>query len=126
MRPFQYHIRGSVIHARGLPFGGALGGFGLGLFQIPNNRIVFASALAERSAAAGGLQGSVRLAGQAFGSLMMSRSWPAHPLRSRRASRRGWRLCAVAAALGSALAMQRSAHPVSLRWFIGFEKGEVS
>lgn len=56
----------------GLVVGAVLSGFGFGLFQVPNNRIMFLSAPAERSAAAGGLQGSSRLAGQTLGSLMTS------------------------------------------------------
>jgi DHA2 family multidrug resistance protein-like MFS transporter len=47
-------------------------GLGFGLFQVPNNRNMFLSAPRERSAAAGGLQGSARLAGQTAGGVVMS------------------------------------------------------
>ena len=53
-----------------LAIGAALGGLGFGLFQVPNNRTLFLSAPAERSAAAGGLQGSARLLGQTLGALV--------------------------------------------------------
>lgn len=49
-----------------------LSGIGFGLFQVPNNRNMFLSAPAGRSAAAGGLQGTARLAGQTLGALMLS------------------------------------------------------
>ncbi|MBV9931154.1 MAG: MFS transporter [Alphaproteobacteria bacterium] len=52
--------------------GALLGGVGFGLFQVPNNRRMFLSAPAERSAATGGLQGSARLAGQTTGALVLS------------------------------------------------------
>lgn len=47
-------------------------GFGFGLFQVPNNRILFLSAPLSRSAAAGGMQGTARLAGQTSGSILMT------------------------------------------------------
>ncbi len=50
-----------------LAIGAALSGLGFGLFQVPNNRIMFLSAPPERSAAAGGMQGSARLIGQTIG-----------------------------------------------------------
>jgi DHA2 family multidrug resistance protein-like MFS transporter len=55
------------------PIGGCalLCGIGFGLFQISNNRILFLSAPADRSAAAGGLQGTARLAGQTAGALLV-------------------------------------------------------
>ena len=45
---------------------------GFGLFQVPNNRNMFLSAPRGRSAAAGGLQGTARLAGQTGGAIVMS------------------------------------------------------
>jgi DHA2 family multidrug resistance protein-like MFS transporter len=54
-----------------LAIAAALGGLGFGLFQVPNNRTLFLTAPPERSAAAGGLQGSARLVGQTFGALVM-------------------------------------------------------
>lgn len=47
-------------------------GLGFGLFQVPNNRTMFLSAPAERSGAAGGLQGTARLAGQTAGAVIMT------------------------------------------------------
>ena len=47
-------------------------GLGFGLFQVPNNRNMFLSAPRERSGAAGGMQGTARLAGQTAGSVIMS------------------------------------------------------
>lgn len=50
----------------------ALAGFGFGLFQSPNNRNMFLAAPADRSGAAGGLQGTARVAGQTLGALMVA------------------------------------------------------
>lgn len=61
-------IRDSIVP---LAVGAALCGLGFGLFQVPNNRIMFLSASPERSAAAGGMQGSARLIGQTTGALAM-------------------------------------------------------
>ena len=47
-------------------------GLGFGLFQVPNNRNVFLSAPPERAGAAGGMQGTARLAGQTAGGVAMS------------------------------------------------------
>lgn len=47
-------------------------GTGFGLFQAPNNRNLFLAAPAERSGAAGGMQGTARLTGQTAGALMMT------------------------------------------------------
>lgn len=49
-----------------------LAGVGFGLFQSPNNRNMFLSAPAERSGAAGGMQGTARVTGQTLGVLMMA------------------------------------------------------
>ncbi|WP_422062320.1 MFS transporter [Sphingopyxis sp.] len=48
----------------------ATGGIGFGLFQTPNNRNMFLAAPVERSASAGGLQGTARLIGQTLGGLI--------------------------------------------------------
>ncbi|MDQ0390341.1 MFS transporter [Labrys monachus] len=45
----------------------AICGFGFGLFQSPNNRIIIASAPRERSGGASGLQSTGRLLGQSMG-----------------------------------------------------------
>ena len=47
-------------------------GAGFGLFQVPNNRNLFLSAPAARSAAAGGMQGTARLAGQTLGAVVIT------------------------------------------------------
>jgi DHA2 family multidrug resistance protein-like MFS transporter len=47
-------------------------GLGFGLFQVPNNRNMFLSTPAERSGAAGGMQGTARLVGQTIGGIGMS------------------------------------------------------
>lgn len=47
-------------------------GLGFGLFQVPNNRNMFLSAPAERSGAAGGMQGTARLSGQTAGAVLMT------------------------------------------------------
>lgn len=47
-------------------------GFGFGLFQTPNNRIIFLAASVDRAASAGGVQGTARLLGQASGAVMAS------------------------------------------------------
>jgi MFS transporter, DHA2 family, multidrug resistance protein len=49
-----------------------LSGLGFGLFQVPNNRNMFLAAPRERSAAAGGMQGTARLTGQTIGALIMT------------------------------------------------------
>jgi DHA2 family multidrug resistance protein-like MFS transporter len=47
-------------------------GLGFGLFQGPNNQNMFLAAPRERSAAAGGMQGTARLAGQTAGAVTMT------------------------------------------------------
>lgn len=47
-------------------------GIGFGLFQVPNNQNMFLAAPHERSAAAGGMQGTARLAGQTAGAVIMT------------------------------------------------------
>ena len=47
-------------------------GLGFGLFQVSNNRNMFLSAPLQRSGAAGGMQGTARLAGQTAGGVIMS------------------------------------------------------
>jgi DHA2 family multidrug resistance protein-like MFS transporter len=49
----------------------SLCGVGFGLFQVPNNRNMFLAAPVERSGAAGGMQGTARLAGQTAGSVIV-------------------------------------------------------
>ncbi len=60
----------------------ALSGLGFGLFNVPNNRNLFLSAPRERSGAAGGMQGTARLTGQATGALIMTLLFAARPVES--------------------------------------------
>ncbi len=55
-------------------------GAGFGLFQVPNNRNMFLAAPPERSAAAGGLQGTARLTGQTGGALLVAFVLSAAPI----------------------------------------------
>ena len=47
-------------------------GLGFGFFQTPNNRNMLLAAPRERSGAAGGMQGTARLAGQTTGAVIMT------------------------------------------------------
>lgn len=49
-----------------------LGGFGFGLFQTPNNRALLAGVPRNRSSAAGGMQATVRVYGQSFGTALVA------------------------------------------------------
>lgn len=94
-----------------LAAGAALCGLGFGLFQVPNNRTLFLSAPVERSAAAGGMQGSARLIGQTLGALLMGFLFA--NASSMIAPRIGFgvgALFALAAAIISVLALQRPSH----------------
>jgi DHA2 family multidrug resistance protein-like MFS transporter len=48
----------------------ALCGFGFGIFQSPNNRMMLTSAPRERAGAAGGMLGTARLTGQTIGAVL--------------------------------------------------------
>jgi len=48
----------------------AMCGFGFGVFQSPNNRMMLMAAPRERAGAAGGMLGTARLTGQTFGAVM--------------------------------------------------------
>ncbi|HYD11456.1 MAG TPA: MFS transporter [Allosphingosinicella sp.] len=61
----------ATAQAAPLALGAIMAGFGFGLFQVPNNRTLFLAASPERSATAGGLQGSARLLGQTLGSVLI-------------------------------------------------------
>jgi DHA2 family multidrug resistance protein-like MFS transporter len=94
-----------------LAIGAALSGLGFGLFQVPNNRTMFLTAPPERSAAAGGLQGSARLLGQTFGALIAGLLFACAPaLAAPRLSLALGSLFAVAAALVSALEVRTASH----------------
>ena len=87
-----------------LAIGAVLSGLGFGLFQVPNNRTLFLTAPADRGAAAGGMQGTARLAGQTLGALLTGFLFASAPAMI--APRIGFALAsmfAIAAALVSAL-----------------------
>ena len=50
----------------------ALAGFGFGIFQTPNNKVLIASAPRERSGGASGIQSTARLAGQSLGVALLA------------------------------------------------------
>ncbi|MBL6457117.1 MFS transporter [Belnapia sp. T6] len=50
----------------------ALGGFGFGFFQTPNNRTMLSAAPKARSGGAGGMQATARLFGQALGTTLVA------------------------------------------------------
>lgn len=77
-----------------------LAGLGFGLFQVPNNRTLLLSAPKERSAAAGGMQGTARLTGQTLGALLVTMLFASTPLEV--APRLGLGLASILT-LGSAL-----------------------
>lgn len=95
-----------------LAIGAALSGLGFGLFQVPNNRTMFLTAPAERSAAAGGLQGSARLLGQTIGSLIAGLLFAcASTIVAPRLGLALGSFFAVAAALVSAIEVRTASHP---------------
>ena len=79
-------------------------GAGFGLFQLANNRILFLSAPAGRSAAAGGMQGTARLLGQLGGTMLAAPVFAsvASPVLAPRIAFAGAAAFALAAALVSA------------------------
>ncbi len=54
-------------------------GIGFGFFQIPNNRNLFLGAPPDRSAAAGGMQGTARLTGQILGAILVTLLFASFP-----------------------------------------------
>jgi MFS transporter, DHA2 family, multidrug resistance protein len=57
-----------------------ISGAGFGLFQVPNNKNMFLAAPPDRSAAAGGVQGTARLTGQTAGALLVAFVLSAAPI----------------------------------------------
>ena len=55
-------------------------GIGFGLFQVANNRNMFLAASITRSAAAGGMQGTARLLGQAGGAALVAQLFMSFPM----------------------------------------------
>jgi DHA2 family multidrug resistance protein-like MFS transporter len=82
-------------------------GIGFALFQVPNNRTLFLSAPPGRSAAAGALQGTARIAGQTAGALLVAFVLSAAPLAD--APRLALGLAAIAALLAALVSWPRSA-----------------
>lgn len=85
-----------------------LAGIGFGFFQTPNNRNMLLAAPRERSGAAGGMQGTARLLGQASGAVMIELLFSVLPLNY--APQIGLAISAVLAlfaGLVSALRLQR-------------------
>lgn len=97
-----------------LALGASIAGLGFGLFQVPNNRTLFLSASPERSAAAGGLQGTARLIGQTLGAVIIGMLFAgiSNPIAPRAGLALG-SFFAVAAALVSALEVPRVARTIS-------------
>ena len=83
-----------------------LAGLGFGFFQTPNNQNMLLSAPKERSGAAGGAQGTARLAGLTLGSLLMSLGFGL--LSPHSAVHWGLGLAALAAFAGSGVSLLRS------------------
>lgn len=84
----------------------SLAGLGFGFFQTPNNQNMLLSAPKERSGAAGGAQGTARLMGLTFGSLLMSLLFALLPTHS--AVHWGLTIAALAALAGSVASLLRS------------------
>jgi len=84
----------------------SLAGFGFGLFQTPNNQNMLLAAPKERSGAAGGAQGTARLTGLTFGSLLMGLAFALLPSLS--AVHWALTLAALAASAGAAVSLLRS------------------
>ncbi len=86
-----------------------LAGAGFGLFQVPNNRNMLMSIPKARSGAAGGMQGTARLAGQTAGGLAMGLLFAAAPAAT--APKLGLALGAGLALAGGLVSLLRSAAP---------------
>ena len=92
-----------------LAAGALLCGVGFGLFQLANNRSMFLAAPDQRSAAAGGMQGTARLTGQTAGTLMMSLIFTWNP--SAVAPRIGLAIGAIFALAAALVSIGRRVHP---------------
>ncbi len=81
-------------------------GAGFGFFQTANNRNMFLSAPRDRSAAAGGMQGTARVSGQTMGALLAGAVFAATPIATAPQTTLAWgALCVLAAAAVSAFRM---------------------
>jgi MFS transporter, DHA2 family, multidrug resistance protein len=81
-------------------------GLGFGLFQTPNNRNMFLSAPINRSASAGGLQGTARLAGQTIGGLTFTFILGLLPIAA--ATRTGFAIAALSTLAAGAISLRCS------------------
>lgn len=88
-------------------------GVGFGLFNVSNNRSIFLSVPRERSAAAGSLQSTARLAGQTSGAIMMTWLFAAYPMRD--APRAGLAIAALLALAAGAISLLRCSTPQPIR-----------
>jgi DHA2 family multidrug resistance protein-like MFS transporter len=88
----------------------AVCGLGFGLFQVPNNRNMFLAAPRERSAAAGGMQGTARLAGQTAGALVVTVLFTLTSVDE--APRIGLLIAAVLASAAGVVSVMRARTPV--------------
>lgn len=93
-----------------LIIGTMIAGFGFGLFQTPNNRILLLSVPRARSGAAGAMQGTARLSGQTLGSISMAIIFGSFQVIS--APEVGLVLAAVLAALAGLISLARVRHEV--------------
>lgn len=84
-------------------------GVGFGLFQVANNRNMFLAAPTTRSGAAGGMQGTARLVGQAGGAALVAQLLTIFPLVA--APRLAMGVAAAFALTASAVSMFRAATP---------------
>lgn len=84
-------------------------GIGFGLFQVANNRNMFLAAPLTRSGAAGGMQGTARLLGQAGGAALVAQLFTAFPLGA--APHLAMGVAAMFALAASAVSMFRAITP---------------
>lgn len=86
----------------------SLSGLGFGLFQVSNNRNMFLAAPRARSGAAGGMQATARLTGQALGAVAVTALLTSLPLEL--APRVGLGAAAVLALSAGLVSLLRSSH----------------
>ena len=98
-------------HAVTFVVGTVIAGTGFGLFQTPNNRVLLLSAPKARSGAAGAMQGTARLSGQTFGSIVMTIIFGVVSLSS--APRFALVLAAAFAAFAALISLGRVRHEVA-------------
>ena len=99
MWPLQESLTPLALHTM-------LCGFGFGLFQVPNNQNMLLSAPRQRSGAAGGMQGTARLAGQTAGAIFMTLLFTVAPVDA--APRIGLGIAAVLALAAGLVSLLRA------------------